>query len=94
MGAVWAVQPSSGGGRFVNRTLSAYLRSLALLVTTRRQMQGMDRYAAGAAVVAFQEQTAAIDSWALDDDGNWSGHGSSSRCGMGCSEGKVGFLRG
>lgn len=71
VGTVWAVQPSSGGGRFVNRTASAYLRSLALLVTTRRQMQGMDPYAAGAAVAAFQEQIAAIDSWALDDDGNW-----------------------
>jgi hypothetical protein len=71
VGTVWAVQPSSGGGRFVNRTLSAYLRSLALLVTTRSQMQGMDPYAAGAAVAAFQEQIAAIDSWALDDDSNW-----------------------
>ncbi|MFH8570665.1 SUKH-4 family immunity protein [Streptomyces sp. NPDC017993] len=71
IGTVWAVQPSSGGGRFVNRTLTAYLRSLALLVTTRREMQGMDPRAAGAAVAAFQEQIAAIDSWALDDDGNW-----------------------
>ncbi|MGY5130384.1 SUKH-4 family immunity protein [Streptomyces nigrescens] len=71
VGTVWAVQPSSGGGRFVNRTLSAYLRSLALLVTTRHQMQGMDPYAAGTAVATFQEQIAAIDSWALDDDSNW-----------------------
>ncbi|WP_407288082.1 SUKH-4 family immunity protein [Streptomyces sp. BP-8] len=71
VGTIWAVQPSSGGGRFVNRTLSAYLRSLALLVTTRREMQGMDPLAAGAAVAAFQEQIAAIDSWALDDQGNW-----------------------
>ncbi|WP_411133985.1 SUKH-4 family immunity protein [Streptomyces sp. C10] len=71
VGTVWAVQPSSGGGRFVNRTLSAYLRSLALLVTTRRQMQGMDPYAAGTAVATFQDQIAAIDSWALDDDSNW-----------------------
>ncbi|QIK06280.1 hypothetical protein G7Z12_09790 [Streptomyces sp. ID38640] len=71
VGTVWAVQPSSGGGRFVNRTLSAYLRSLALLVTTRRQMQGMDPYAAGTAVATFQDQIVAIDSWALDDDSNW-----------------------
>ncbi|UKY53010.1 SUKH-4 family immunity protein [Streptomyces inhibens] len=71
IGTVWAVQPSSGGGRFVNRTLSAYLRSLALLTTTRRQMQGMDPHAAGTAVATFQEQIAAIDSWALDDAGNW-----------------------
>ncbi|MFE2230575.1 SUKH-4 family immunity protein [Streptomyces kronopolitis] len=71
IGTVWAVQPSSGGGRFVNRTLSAYLRSLALLTTTRRQMQGLDPHAAGTAVAAFQEQIAALDSWALDDEGNW-----------------------
>ncbi|MFB6441402.1 SUKH-4 family immunity protein [Streptomyces sp. NPDC056411] len=71
IGTIWAVQPSSGGGRFVNRSLSAYLRSLALLVTTRRRMEGMDPRAAGAAVAAFQEQLVAIDSWALDDVGNW-----------------------
>lgn len=71
VGTIWAVQPSSGGGRFVNRTLSAYLRSLALLVTTRDEMQGMDPETAGTAVAAFQEQIAAIDSWALDDPGNW-----------------------
>ncbi|MFJ8670314.1 SUKH-4 family immunity protein [Streptomyces sp. NPDC093589] len=71
IGTVWAVQPSHGGGRFVNRTLSAYLRSLALLTTTRTQMQGMDPLAAGAAVAAFQEQLAAIDSWSLDEPGNW-----------------------
>lgn len=71
IGTVWAVQPSSGGGRFVNRTLSAHLRSLALLTTTRRQMRGLDPRAAGTAVAAFQEQIAALDSWALDDEGNW-----------------------
>lgn len=71
IGTVWAVQPSSGGGRFVNRTLAAYLRSLALLTATRRTMRGTDPYAAGAAVAAFQEQLAAIDAWSLDDEGNW-----------------------
>ncbi|MYU53302.1 MULTISPECIES: SUKH-4 family immunity protein [Streptomyces] len=71
LGTVWAVRPSSGGGRFVNRTLAAYARSLALLVATRHQLRGMDPYAAGAAVAAFQERLAAIDPWALDDDGNW-----------------------
>ncbi|MFG2227155.1 SUKH-4 family immunity protein [Streptomyces sp. NPDC048644] len=71
IGTVWAVQPSSGGGRFVNRTLSAYLRSLALLTATRTRMRGMDPYAAGAAVAAFQRDLVAIDSWSLDDEGNW-----------------------
>ncbi|GGU99989.1 hypothetical protein GCM10010211_79180 [Streptomyces albospinus] len=70
-GTLWAVQPSTGGARFVNRSAAAYARSLALLATTRRQMQGMDPYAAGATVAAFQEQLTAIDAWALDDAGNW-----------------------
>jgi hypothetical protein len=71
IGTVWAVQPTRGGGRFVNRTLTAYLRSLALLASTRTQMQGMDPLAAGTAVAAFQEQLVAIDSWSLDQTGNW-----------------------
>ncbi|QHC25155.1 SUKH-4 family immunity protein [Streptomyces sp. GS7] len=70
-GTVWAVQPSSGGARFVNRSVAAYARSLALLASTRRQMRGTDPYAAGAAIAAFQEQLTAIDAWALDDAGNW-----------------------
>ncbi|MEU4200124.1 SUKH-4 family immunity protein [Streptomyces sp. NPDC039022] len=71
IGAVWAVQPSSGGGRFVNASLAAFLRSLALLTTTRQRMRGMDPRAAGAAVAAFQEQLVAIDAWSLDSDKNW-----------------------
>ncbi|MFE1768705.1 SUKH-4 family immunity protein [Streptomyces angustmyceticus] len=71
IGTIWAVQPSSGGGRFVNRSVSTYLRSLALLTTTRAQMQGMDPYAAGTAVATFQQQLAAIDPWSLDDNSNW-----------------------
>ncbi|MFH9423581.1 SUKH-4 family immunity protein [Streptomyces sp. NPDC017529] len=71
IGAVWAVQTSTGGGRFVNASLAGFLRSLALLTTTRQQMRGMDPRAAGAAVAAFQEQLVAIDAWSLDDEGNW-----------------------
>ncbi|MFH8752738.1 SUKH-4 family immunity protein [Streptomyces rimosus] len=71
IGAVWAVQPSTGGGRLVNASLAAFLRSLALLTTTRQQMRGMDPRAAGAAVAAFQEQLVAIDAWSLDSDKNW-----------------------
>ncbi|OKI07132.1 hypothetical protein A6A06_36125 [Streptomyces sp. CB02923] len=71
IGAVWAVQPSSGGGRFVNASLAAFLRSLVLLAATRRQIRGMDPRAAGAAVAAFQEQLVAIDGWSLDSDKNW-----------------------
>ncbi|MCE4948324.1 SUKH-4 family immunity protein [Streptomyces albulus] len=71
LGTLWAVQPSTGGARFVNRSLAAYLRSLTLLVTTRRQLAGLDPYAAGAAVAAFQEQLVALDAWSLDDPDNW-----------------------
>ncbi|MEN2422316.1 SUKH-4 family immunity protein [Streptomyces rimosus] len=71
IGAVWAVQPSTGGGRLVNASLAAFLRSLVLLTTTRQQMRGMDPRAAGAAVAAFQEQLVAIDAWSLDSDKNW-----------------------
>ncbi|PNE38658.1 SUKH-4 family immunity protein [Streptomyces noursei] len=71
LGTLWAVQPSTGGARFVNRSLAAHLRSLALLVTTRRQLAHLDPYAAGAAVAAFQEQLVALDPWSLDDADNW-----------------------
>ncbi|MCZ0971137.1 hypothetical protein O1L55_05750, partial [Streptomyces albulus] len=40
-------------------------------VTTRRQLAGLDPYAAGAAVAAFQEQLVALDAWSLDDPDNW-----------------------
>ncbi|MHB6910037.1 SUKH-4 family immunity protein [Streptomyces sp. CB02959] len=71
LGTLWAVQPGTGGARFVNRSLGAYLRSLALLVTTRRQLAGLDPYASGAAVAGFQEQLVALDPWSLDDADNW-----------------------
>lgn len=71
LGSVWAVHPRSGTGRFVNQSVAAFDRSLALLVETREQMDGMNPAEAGAAVAAFQERLAALDPTALGDVENW-----------------------
>jgi hypothetical protein len=71
IGSVWAVHPRSGTGRFINQSVSAFGRSLALLVETRKEMDGMNPVEAGAAVAAFQERLAALDPTALGDVENW-----------------------
>ncbi|MET8676673.1 SUKH-4 family immunity protein [Streptomyces sp. NPDC004647] len=71
VGQVWAVPPRDAKGRRVNVSVSAFVRSLALLATTREGMQGLDPVAAGAEVAAFQAQLAAIDATALEDPDNW-----------------------
>ncbi|MFC7308664.1 SUKH-4 family immunity protein [Streptomyces monticola] len=71
-GLVWAASPKSGSGRLVNTSVSAFVRSLALLVATRTGMVGMDPYQAGAAVKEFQERLVAIDRRALEKDNWWS----------------------
>ncbi|MEV8312064.1 SUKH-4 family immunity protein [Streptomyces flavidovirens] len=71
LGALWAIDPVNAAARYINTSATAFARSLALLATTRQQMQGMDPVAAGAAVAAFQEQLAAIDPSALADPGAW-----------------------
>ncbi|KUL37390.1 hypothetical protein ADL22_21725 [Streptomyces sp. NRRL F-4489] len=71
LGTLWAVQPGTGGARFVNRSLAAYLRSLALLTTTRQGLATQDPYAAGATLAAFQEHLVALDPWSLDNPDNW-----------------------
>ncbi|WP_329311756.1 SUKH-4 family immunity protein [Streptomyces sp. NBC_01262] len=71
VGSVWAIHPLSGTGRFINQSVSAFDRSLALLVETRKLMDGMNPVEAGAAVAAFQEKLAALDPTALGDVENW-----------------------
>ncbi len=71
VGQVWAVPPLYAMGVPVNVSVSAFVRSLALLSTTRRRMPGMDPVAAGAAVAAFQEQLTAIDATVLSDPKSW-----------------------
>ncbi|WP_211362668.1 SUKH-4 family immunity protein, partial [Streptomyces chryseus] len=73
LGAVWAIDPVTASPRYVNISLGAYVRSLALLATVRERMQGLDPVAAGAAVAELQEQLVAIDATALvNPDGWWS----------------------
>ncbi|MDI3407176.1 SUKH-4 family immunity protein [Streptomyces cavernicola] len=70
-GLVWAASPKSGSGRLVNTSVSAFVRSLALLVATRNGMVGMDPYQAGAGVEEFQTRLAAIDARAVEPDNWW-----------------------
>ncbi|MCZ4604589.1 SUKH-4 family immunity protein [Streptomyces sp. Lzd4kr] len=70
-GALWAVDPVEATSRYVNFSVAAFARSLALLATVRERMQGLDPIAAGAEVAALQEQLAAIDASALANDETW-----------------------
>lgn len=70
-GAVWAAHPESGGGRYVNGSLTAFARALALLEETRSRLRGLDPVAAGTVLATFQEQLATIDPSALDNEQNW-----------------------
>ncbi|MFE9399048.1 SUKH-4 family immunity protein [Streptomyces flavidovirens] len=71
LGAVWAIDPVTASARYVNISVGAYARSLALLATVRDQMQGVDPVAAGAAVAELQEQLVAIDASALANPDAW-----------------------
>jgi hypothetical protein len=70
-GAVWAVDPVTAAARYVNASVAAFARSLALLATARQRMQGLDPVAAGAEVAALQEQLAAVDASALGNVETW-----------------------
>ncbi|MBT2529908.1 SUKH-4 family immunity protein [Streptomyces sp. ISL-99] len=71
LGALWAIDPVNAAPRYINISAAAFARSLALLATTRQQMQGLDPVAAGAAVASFQEQLVAIDASALANPDAW-----------------------
>jgi hypothetical protein len=71
LGAIWAVDPVTAAARYVNVSVAAFARSLALLDTARQRMQGLDPVAAGAEVAALQEQLAAIDASALGNAETW-----------------------
>lgn len=70
-GQIWAIK-QDGTGRQVNTSLSAFLRSLLALVTTRHRMTGQDPRQAGAAVAALQHELTAIDPTALTEENWWS----------------------
>ncbi|KUL40239.1 SUKH-4 family immunity protein [Streptomyces regalis] len=71
LGAVWAVDPVTAAARYVNVSVAAFARSLALLATSQQRMQGRDPVAAGAEVAALQEQLAAVDASALGNVETW-----------------------
>jgi hypothetical protein len=71
LGALWAVDPVTAAARYVNVSVAAFTRSLALLATARQRMQGLDPVAAGGEVAALQEQLAAVDASALVNADTW-----------------------
>ncbi|MGW2402499.1 SUKH-4 family immunity protein [Kitasatospora sp. NPDC001664] len=70
-GSVWAVHPRTGSGRFVNTTVAAFDRSLALLATARPALAGLAPAEAGAALAELQNGLAAIDPDAFRKDTAW-----------------------
>ncbi|MFF3496734.1 SUKH-4 family immunity protein [Streptomyces sp. NPDC002795] len=70
-GSVWAANPASGSGRYVNASVGAFAHCLATLATTRDLMPGMNPYEAGAAVAGLQARLFELDPTCFDDAGNW-----------------------
>ncbi|MFJ1796864.1 SUKH-4 family immunity protein [Kitasatospora griseola] len=70
-GSLWAVHPRTGSGRFVNSSLSAYLRSLLLVAEARPAMVGLDPLAAGTAVAGLQEALVAVDPAVFRSESAW-----------------------
>ncbi|MFJ4716049.1 SUKH-4 family immunity protein [Streptomyces sp. NPDC088785] len=70
-GSVWAANPETGAGRYVNGSLAAFVHCLAALATTRDLMPGMNPYEAGAAVADLQARLLALDPTCFGDPGTW-----------------------
>ncbi|GAA2118903.1 hypothetical protein GCM10009759_66550 [Kitasatospora saccharophila] len=70
-GSVWAVHPRTGSGRYVNASVSAFLRSLESLVAARAALPGLDPYAAAGVVAALQDELAAIDPEVFVKESAW-----------------------
>ncbi|TDC75711.1 hypothetical protein E1285_40820 [Actinomadura sp. 7K507] len=71
LGTVWAANPETGAGRYVNASAAAFARSLALLEVARSQLPGLDPVEAGGVLTAFQRQLVGIDATALAKGMNW-----------------------
>ncbi|MGC9542595.1 SUKH-4 family immunity protein [Streptomyces sp. UG1] len=71
LGAVWAVDPVTAEARYVNVSVAAFARSLALIATVRERMQGLDPVAAGGEVAELQGQLAAVDASATANAETW-----------------------
>ncbi|WP_425828774.1 SUKH-4 family immunity protein [Streptomyces fractus] len=70
-GTVWAANPATGSGRYVNASVAAFAHCLATLAATRDGMPGMNPYEAGAAVADLQARLIELDPTCFDDAGNW-----------------------
>ncbi|MFD7297928.1 SUKH-4 family immunity protein [Streptomyces sp. NPDC059897] len=70
-GSVWAANPATGSGRYMNDSVAAFAHCLAALVTTRGLMLGMNPYEAGSAVADLQARLIALDPTCFDDADNW-----------------------
>ncbi|MFD8565944.1 SUKH-4 family immunity protein [Streptomyces sp. NPDC059639] len=70
-GSVWAANPISGSGRYVNASAAAFAHSLATLSATRDLMSGMNPYEAGAAVADLQVHLLTLDPTCFEDPGSW-----------------------
>ncbi|WP_254552298.1 SUKH-4 family immunity protein [Kitasatospora sp. MMS16-BH015] len=70
-GSVWAVHPRTVSGRFVNGSLSTFLRSLVLLADARAALVGLDQVEAGAVVAGFQAALVETDPEVFRDDSTW-----------------------
>lgn len=71
LGAIWAIDPVTADARYVNISVTAYTRSLALLAETRQRMHGTGPHEAGTAVAELQERLAAIDATAQANPDTW-----------------------
>ncbi|CAL9546642.1 hypothetical protein SUDANB58_04361 [Streptomyces sp. enrichment culture] len=71
LGTVWSVDPVTAAARYVNGSVAAFARCLALLATARQRMRGLDPVAAGAEVAALQERLVAVDASALAHADAW-----------------------
>nr|WP_272926209.1 SUKH-4 family immunity protein [Streptomyces sp. SID8379] len=70
-GSVWAANPATGSGRYVNASAAAFGHCLAELSTTRDRMPDMNPYEAGATVADLQDRLFTLDPTCFDDPGNW-----------------------
>ncbi|MER5947710.1 SUKH-4 family immunity protein [Streptomyces sp. NPDC001904] len=70
-GSVWAANPATGSGRYVNGSVAAFAHSLAALVATRDLMLGMNPYEAGAAVAELQDRLFGLDATCFESSGTW-----------------------
>ncbi|GAA2143569.1 hypothetical protein GCM10009760_30130 [Kitasatospora kazusensis] len=70
-GSVWAVHPRTGSGRFVNTSLSAFLRSLILLATARHTLSGLDPLEAADVLTNLQTALGESDPDAFRKESTW-----------------------